>query len=249
MTGRQNTRPAWIDLENIWISDPEEDDDGDMGRPWWGNPHHRYRHRQQHSNPIRGCDGRFRGFSSADRGAESDEGPMKFVHPCKYISSMRKHLANLVDPLGGIVIDEGKCTTSNNSEKVKSSNKETVVPMVVEGAQSSTDAFQATSTEPSPENNGGNGDKSESHKESAETVQPGSTVKNERDTVSSPVENDWTVVHPANIKVEDSLMKMLAMGFNNEGDWLRQMLEAKDGNIDSVLELLMPSNLMRNIYN
>ena len=41
-------------------------------------------------------------------------------------------------------------------------------------------------------------------------------------------------------KVDQALAMMLSMGFNNEGDWLRQMLQQKDGNIELVLDMLMP---------
>jgi len=50
-----------------------------------------------------------------------------------------------------------------------------------------------------------------------------------------------SIAPSSNPRVADAVQQMMAMGFTNEGGWLTQLLEAKDGDIMSVLEILHPS--------
>lgn len=42
-------------------------------------------------------------------------------------------------------------------------------------------------------------------------------------------------------KIEEALKTMKTMGFNDDGGWLTQLLEAKDGNIMLVLDAIHPN--------
>jgi sequestosome 1 len=40
--------------------------------------------------------------------------------------------------------------------------------------------------------------------------------------------------------IADAIEKMMSMGFTNEGGWLTQLLENKDGDIEKALDVLQP---------
>lgn len=71
------------------------------------------------------------------------------------------------------------------------------------------------------------------------TGPPTASIADEINLMSSQAE------HP-NPTIKSALNQMLAMGFTNEGGWLTQLLEVKNGNIDSVLDVLTPVNKNKN---
>merc|ERR1711915_876469 len=49
-----------------------------------------------------------------------------------------------------------------------------------------------------------------------------------------------TMTSHANPKIQVALQAMMNMGFSNQGGWLTSLLEAKDGDIGKVLDILQP---------
>jgi sequestosome 1 len=45
---------------------------------------------------------------------------------------------------------------------------------------------------------------------------------------------------PTGPHIADAVQKMMSMGFSNEGGWLTQLLENKNGDIEKALDVLQP---------
>merc|ERR1711994_992907 len=189
--------------------------------------------------------------ASADEAINSAMGGLSMSGSEDYLKNVGNFVAAALDPLGiDVKIDietpEGRkschvsrqtssasAEASSGQENEKEAKKEDEVANTEEKKVEPEPAKKANTTTDDEEEWTVLNDKKEADGQGA-SLYPKLTENPPAEILSAPVAS-----HP-DPKIQVALQAMMNMGFSNEGGWLSSLLEAKNGDIGKVLDILQP---------
>merc|ERR1711963_200224 len=158
-----------------------------------------------------------------------------------YLKNVGSFVAAALDPLGiDVKIDietpEGRksCNVSNQSSE-ESKDDETKEGSVEKSATPSDDEDEWTVLTDKKEEKNKDGSLYPSLVDTTDTKSAPTT----EETAAAVVPSAPVATHP-DPRIQVALQAMMNMGFSNEGGWLSSLLEAKNGDIGKVLDILQP---------
>jgi len=153
----------------------------------------------------------------------------------QYLESVGQYLQQALSPFGidcDYHVDEKKPTTNQQEEEPVSTNQQQQEEEPLLTDQQQEEPISTTDTIPTPE-------------PSAVPKYPDLTqaINNQEQTASSttpPVEQPTKIRNPIEKSIDDCLERMKAMGFIDANGALRELVRAKQGDINSVLDAINP---------
>merc|ERR1712240_603923 len=163
-----------------------------------------------------------------------------------YFKNVGNFVAAALDPLGiDVKIDietpDGKQSTQTSS---KTRNIEIIKEKAAEDSGEKKDEVKEPSSEKQVEvmqdDKEPEVSKNSKEEEKAKTLYPSLAETSQGATASAtPTAPVFTAEHP-DPRIQVALQAMMNMGFTNDGGWLTSLLEAKNGDIGKVLDILQP---------
>merc|ERR1712079_814223 len=192
--------------------------------------------------------------ASADEAINAAMGGLSMSGSEDYLKNVGNFVAAALDPLGiDVKIDietpEGRkschvsrqtSTTTEQTGAAEEEKKDGGAEKQEEAAEKKEEEEKKTEPESSKKSNTPSDDEEDwtvvSDKKAAEDSTPESLYPDLTDTPSAP---PTTASHP-DPRIQVALQAMMNMGFTNDGGWLTSLLEAKNGDIGKVLDILQP---------
>merc|ERR1712079_636523 len=192
--------------------------------------------------------------ASADEAINAAMGGLSMSGSEDYLKNVGNFVAAALDPLGiDVKIDietpEGRkschvsrqtSTTTEQTRAAEDAKKDGGAEKQEEAAEKNEEEEKKTEPESSKKSNTPSDDEEDwtvvSDKKAAEDSTPESLYPDLTETPSAP---PTTASHP-DPRIQVALQAMMNMGFTNDGGWLTSLLEAKNGDIGKVLDILQP---------
>merc|ERR1712045_697148 len=192
--------------------------------------------------------------ASADEAINAAMGGLSMSGSEDYLKNVGNFVAAALDPLGiDVKIDietpEGRkschvsrqtSTTTEQTGAAEEERKDGGAEKQEEAAKKQEEEEKKTEPESSKKSNTPSDDEEDwtvvSDKKAAEDSTPESLYPDLTETPSAPPP---TASHP-DPRIQVALQAMMNMGFTNDGGWLTSLLEAKNGDIGKVLDILQP---------
>merc|ERR1719326_379130 len=243
--GWAGAAPAWAAMMSGWTGEQQlqAGSSGQEKKPEGGE---KEQHQEKHEEAVRAAEEAARqAHAQAHSEAQAAAGAAAFLTgSADYLQNVGSFVAAALDPLGiDVKIDietpEGR-KSCHVSRQTSTTTEQTGAAEEEKKDGGTEKQEEAAEPESSKKSNTPSDDEEDwtvvSDKKAAEDSTPESLYPDLTETPSAP---PTTASHP-DPRIQVALQAMMNMGFTNDGGWLTSLLEAKNGDIGKVLDILQP---------